>query len=264
MVCRICGSHLADDTELCYNCGTHQSEIVENPIRPESAPAQAIEDIAKYDIVLVEINASEELIEKAHMAIAYILYEDKIMKTASGSNPEPDVKQQIQDESIEKAYEIAKSIPVALKKAVRKKEALFFKERLARYGVIVLNGYCPDCGGSLNETSEKCMKCGHDAVELIDSNIIAAAERPDEQILGELNVFCPECGTLSQGVAEFCRKCGNKTGDKAFPEQSTQEEDVAAESTAIKTHKKSIKEHFLVAAGLISIAATVIITIMFI
>jgi len=257
MVCYKCGSTIADDAVFCHKCGSSLEKNRTVSTKPEQTVDSKIEDIAKYDIVLVEINTKEDLNEKAHMAIAYILYEDEIKNVAGSSDPE--VMQRVQDESIERAYKIAKNAPIALKRAVRKKEAIFFKERLANYGVIVLNSYCLDCGGQLNDTSEKCTQCGQNAVELSDDN--TTSKRPSEQLFGESNVLCPKCGTLSQGVAEFCRKCGNKTGEKVFPTPSVHEQEVI-DITGVR--KKILRERFLIAAGLISIVATVVFTIILI
>ena len=154
MFCRKCGSKLADDAAFCHKCGTPIVILEEYSTPPEPTPVVNIEDIAKYDIVLVDINTSDELSEKAYMAVAYVLFEDEIKKVSEGSDLDPNLKRQVQDEATRNAYQMAGNLPAILKRSVRKKEALFFKERLARYGVTVLLGYCPDCGEPLTELSD--------------------------------------------------------------------------------------------------------------
>jgi hypothetical protein len=176
-------------------------------------PSARIEDTARYDIVLTDITNRADLSEKAHMAVAYVLFEDEIKRVSGGLEPNPQMKQQVQDEATRKAYEMARNLPATLKRSVRKKEALFFKERLAGYGVTVLLGYCPNCGGALGNMSDRCSLCGYAAIELVDSVPNASVTRVEEPMLGETSSFCRKCGTLSQGEAEFCRKCGNQTGD---------------------------------------------------
>jgi len=135
-------------------------------IRGAQKPPAKTEDTAKYDIVLIDITRAEGMSGKAKMALAYVLFEDMAKAVYAGSEPSPYAKKQMQEESVKRANEMAKNIPVTLRKSVAKKEALFFKERLAKYGVTALIGYCPNCGGSLNKTSEKCTVCGHEGVEL--------------------------------------------------------------------------------------------------
>ena len=212
MFCRKCGTQVADSAAYCHNCGTPTAKHEENSIKPVRTPAAKVEDIAKYDIVLVEINATEELSERAHMAIAYVLFEDEIKRVSAGSDPDPAIKRQVQDEAVRNAYEMAGNLPATMKRSVRKKEALFFKERLARYGVIVLLGYCPKCGGSLSKLSDICSTCGLEAIELIDNVSAPLPVSGAEPMLGETSSFCQKCGTLSQGEAVFCRKCGSPTG----------------------------------------------------
>ena len=208
MFCCKCGSQIADDAKFCHNCG---AAVVEEP--RNSATAAKIEDNAKYDIVLIEVNTGEDVTENAHMAVAYVLFEDEIKKVSDGSSPDPEVKRQVQKEATRNAYEMAKNLPATIRRSVRQKEALFFKERLAMYGVTVLLGYCPDCGGSLSDMSDSCIICGQAAIELGDDyNSTSAGGRAVEQTLGETSVFCLRCGTLSQGDADFCRKCGSPTG----------------------------------------------------
>jgi len=91
----------------------------------------------KYDIVLTDIASTEDLSEKAHMAIAYVLFEDKIKSLYGDTDPGPDVEEQVQDESAIKAYEMAENLPAVLRESVNEEEALFLKERLAKYGVAV-------------------------------------------------------------------------------------------------------------------------------
>jgi len=213
MFCRKCGSQLAEDAAFCHKCGTPPVKLEEKKITPEPAPIQNIEDIAKYDIVLVDITTREELSEKAHMAVAYVLFEDEIKRVSGGLEPDPNMKRQVQDEATRNAYNMAQSLPVTLKRSVSKKEALFFKERLARYGVTVLLGYCPNCGGSLSNLSDRCATCGQAAIELGDSVVNATAVKAEEPMLGQSSSFCRKCGTMSQGEAQFCRKCGSPTGD---------------------------------------------------
>jgi ribosomal protein L40E len=181
-------------------------------------PSASIEDIASYDIVLTDITNKADLSEKAHMAVAYVLFEDEIKRVSGGLEPNPQMKRQVQDEATRKAYEMAGNLPTTLKRSVRKKEALFFKERLAGYGVTVLLGYCPNCGGALGNMSDRCSVCGQVAIELGGSVPNVSVEKAEKPMLGETSSFCRKCGTLSQGEAEFCRKCGNQTGNPpAFP-----------------------------------------------
>ena len=239
MSCRECSTQIADDAKFCHKCGAKVVRKVE-PSVPVSASSSKTKDNVKYDIMLVEITTREDISEKAHMAVAYVLFEDEIKRVSGGSDPNPEVKRQVQDEAVRNAYSMAKTLPVALKRSVRKKEALFFKERLALYGVTVLIGFCPDCGGSLDNTSERCAVCGQTAIELnVDgSNVIEA--RTDEPMLGKESSFCPRCGTISQGEATFCRKCGYQSGNPpAFAPQaiavSEQTTDVADVLDTIKT-----------------------------
>jgi len=212
MVCHKCETNLADDAKFCHSCGIQVIKHEAGALT-SSASNQKIEDIAKYDIVIVDIASRADLSERAHMAVAYVLFEDEIRSIAGGSEPNHMVKRHVQDTATRKAFDMAKNIPVTLKKAVRKKEALFFKERLARYGVTVLVGYCPYCGGALNNTSDKCNLCYTDAIEFGNSEVNETAIKTCEPMLGETSSFCRKCGILSQGIATFCRKCGNQTGD---------------------------------------------------
>jgi len=213
MFCRKCGSQLADDAAFCHKCGIPIAILEEYSPPPEPEPVANIEDIAKYDIVLVDITATDDLSEKAHMAVAYVLFEDEIKRVSEGSDLDPNLKRQVQDEATRNAYQMAGNLPAILKRSVRKKEALFFKERLARYGVTVLLGYCPDCGEPLTELSDRCSICGQAAIELGDSAANAKAVRVNEPMLGNKSAFCEKCGTISQGEATYCRKCGGQTGD---------------------------------------------------
>ena len=212
MFCRKCGSQLADDAMFCHKCGTTVVKTDE-PIVSAPIPSAKIEEIAKYDIVLTDITNRADLSEKAHMAVAYVLFEDEIKRVSGGLEPDSQLKRQVQDEATRKAYEMARNLPATLKRSVRNKEALFFKERLAGYGVTVLLGYCPDCGGSLSNMSDRCMVCGQAAIELGDSVPKASVVKAEEPMLGATSSFCRKCGTMSQGEAEFCRKCGSKTGN---------------------------------------------------
>ena len=212
MFCRKCGSQLADDAMFCHKCGTPPVKI-EEPAVSAPIPYTKIEDIAKYDIVLVDITTREDLSEKAHMAVAYVLFEDEIKRVSGGLEPDTQLKKQVQDEATRKAYEMARNLPTTLKRSVKKKEALFFKERLAGYGVTVLLGYCPNCGGALSNMSDRCSVCGQAAIELGDRVAKSAVASVEKPMLGETSSFCRKCGTLSQGEAAFCRKCGSQTGD---------------------------------------------------
>jgi len=159
----------------------------ESPAEQTSSPE--VEDLAKYDIVIVDINTTDGLSEKAQMAIAYVLFEDEMKKSGDEADIEPDVKQQLQDEAVKKAQKMVDSIPVAIKREVSKKEALFFKERLAGYGVIALIGYCPDCGGSLNDTSEECTVCGQTAIEFMEDNTVRKKRNVKELFLASAGIF---------------------------------------------------------------------------
>jgi len=280
MLCHNCGSQLAEDAAFCHKCRTPPVDLDEKTIKSEHVSVQKIENIAMYDIVLVEITSNEDLSEKAHMAVAYVLFEDEIKRISSGSEPDSDMKQQVQEEATENAYIMAKNLPATLKRSVKKKEALFFKERLAGYGVTVLLGYCPHCGGSLNKMSDTCSECGQAAIELSDDNdaivdIIdnqeAATELSDDReenivdsekpMLGETSSFCVDCGTLSQGEAEFCRKCGSQTGDApAFSPAAAASVTPAAAASVTPGQPKKILPLIL---AIISLTTAISITIFF-
>jgi len=213
MFCCKCGAQIADDAKFCYSCGSPVTNIEETAKSESSA---GIEENAKYDIVLVEVSTEGDMSEKAHMAVAYVIFEDDIKRISDGSNPNPEIKRHVQNEATKSAYEMAKNLPVTIRRSVRQKEALFFKERLAVYGVTVLLGYCPDCGGQLNDMSDTCVICKQSAIELIDIESDATTGRPIEPVFGETSVFCLKCGTLSQGDAHFCRKCGNSTSAQTY------------------------------------------------
>jgi len=136
----------------------------------EPVPSINIEDNAKYDIVLVDISSEDDLYDKACMSIAYVIFEDAFKKVSTILEPDEELECQVQDESVRKAYEMVNNLPATLKRSVTKKEALFFKKRLASYGVTVLLGYCPNCGGPLDNMSYKCVMCGHEAVEYNDND----------------------------------------------------------------------------------------------
>jgi len=212
MFCRKCGSQLADDAGFCHKCGTMVNKNEES-LASTPKTNEKIEDSAKYNIVLTDISNREDLSGKAQMAIAYVLFEDRIKEVTGGSEPDDNIKRQVQDESISAAYGMVQNLPTTLKMSVRKKEAQFFKERLAAYGVTVSLRYCPNCGGALSDMSDSCTSCGQFAIELGVNSNNTANVRAMEPMLGETSSFCRKCGTLSQGEAEFCRKCGSRTGN---------------------------------------------------
>jgi len=95
------------------------------------------DDTVRYDVMVADIAASEDLSEKANMAVAYVIFEDLLSNVSDGSTPDPEETSRIQDEAVQIAYSMSMNLPALLKKAVQKKEALFFQERLANYGVTV-------------------------------------------------------------------------------------------------------------------------------
>jgi len=212
MFCRKCGTQLADDAIFCHKCATAVVKIEESAVSTP-VPNVSVEDNAKYNIVLTDVINRDDLSGNAQMAIAYVLFENRIKAVAGGSEPDDNMKRQVQAESISAAYGIVQNLPATLKMSVRKKEAQFFKERLATYGVTVSLRYCPNCGGALGNMSDRCSVCGYAAIELGDSVSNASVTKVEEPMLGESSSFCRKCGTLSQGEAKFCRKCGNQTGD---------------------------------------------------
>jgi len=263
MVCSKCRSELADDAVYCHKCGVPPVRLEESATVSDSASANLIEDIAKYDIVLVDITTDEEISEKAKMAVAYVIFEDEIKRVSGDSDPDPVIKNQKQEEATRSAYYMAQNLPATLKRSIRKKEALFFKKRLADYGVTVLLGYCPDCGGALSNLSDICSVCGQAAIELVESEEKAPVSDAAEPMLGESSSFCRECGTLSQGEADYCRKCGSQTGDPpAFTAPATVQNDNIYELTVDETpsgeKRKKIKDLVL---GMVGVAIFSILTI---
>lgn len=189
MFCNKCESKAYEDSVFCHRCGAllirddksaaipdfEPTSDMKNSAKfdtdfSEIAPEIDTANNAKFDIVLVEVasletGADEDLSEKARMAVAYVLFEDMIKEV--NRDPEPDfrLKHQLQSESMKNADILISNLPAPIKRSVSKSEALFFKERLAQYGVTVILGYCPNCGGSLDDISDKCITCGHAAIE---------------------------------------------------------------------------------------------------
>ena len=135
---------------------------------------QEIEDNVKYDIVLVEMTDREDLSEKAHMAVAYVLFDEEIKRISGGLEPDANMKHLAQDEATRKAYEMSGNLPATLKRSVSLKEALFFKERLAGYGVTVVPVENQGDGYPVrNDTRQKKTKMKTPLLVLIAGGLVA-------------------------------------------------------------------------------------------
>ena len=108
----------------------------------------------------------------------------------------------------------------------------YFREK-EKYMALI---QCPNCGASISEKAQRCVKCGF-------------------VIVPEENKYCSECGAELQEKATICEKCGcpveNSAGNANF---SSSQQVQQVEVTSVKITKNNKKVLVIVAAIILTFA----------